>query len=143
MTLSERDKQIAKEYVGGDYPKSLGIKYNISERQVQRIVRAAGVIRTQSESYILAIKQGRKTYSRLPPHLKKKRKHITDKMRYFIFQRDKFRCVLCGATAKECLRLEVDHIDENPTHNEELNLRILCNRCNCGKSFVLSDKTLS
>ena len=128
-----RDKHIVDEYKAGKHASYLASKYGISTRQVQRIVKKHGAIRTVSESYKLAIQQGRMTYHRIPEHLKKKRVRVSDTMRFYILKRDNYRCVVCGGTAREGLRLEVDHIDEDATNNEEYNLQTLCNRCNKGK----------
>ena len=61
---------------------------------------------------------------------------MTDSLRYDIMKRDNFRCVLCGRTAKEGVKLHVDHIV--PVAKGGLtvpdNLRTLCDQCNLGKS---------
>lgn len=61
---------------------------------------------------------------------------MTDSLRYDIMKRDNFRCVLCGRTAKEGVKLHVDHI--LPVAKGGLtvpdNLRTLCDQCNLGKS---------
>ena len=61
---------------------------------------------------------------------------MTDSLRYDIMKRDGFRCVLCGRTAKEGVKLHVDHII--PVAKGGLtvpdNLRTLCDQCNLGKS---------
>lgn len=106
----------------------------ITPRQVQRIVKNNGASRSQSESFKIAIARGRMTYNRKPEHLKVKRKTISHKMRYFILNRDNFRCVKCGNTAQDGYRLEIDHIDNIPTHNTSDNLQTLCNLCNMGKA---------
>ena len=61
---------------------------------------------------------------------------MTDSLRYDIMKRDNFRCVLCGRTAREGVKLHVDHIV--PVAKGGLtvpdNLRTLCDQCNLGKS---------
>ncbi len=61
---------------------------------------------------------------------------MTDSLRYDIMKRDNFRCVLCGRTAREGVKLHVDHI--LPVAKGGLtvpdNLRTLCDQCNLGKS---------
>lgn len=106
----------------------------ITIRQVQRIVKKAGVIRTISESFKLAIEHGRMTYYRKPDYLKVKRKTLSHKMRYAVLTRDNYRCVKCGNTAKDNVRIEIDHIDDNPSNNVIDNLQTLCQLCNYGKS---------
>lgn len=108
--------------------------FGISVRQMQRILAKMGVTRSTGDAFRLAVKKGRVKYHRIPDHLKKQRKHITAKLRYQILKRDNFKCVLCGVTAQECRRLEVDHINENATDNNPSNLQTLCDRCNSGKT---------
>jgi hypothetical protein len=64
-------------------------------------------------------------------------------LRYRILCRDKFRCVICGASpAKNVgVELHVDHIHpwSRGGQNVEGNLRILCCRCNLGKGVKLED----
>ena len=66
------------------------------------------------------------------------RRKVTAPVRYAVFNRDDFRCVLCGAdaaTEKE-IRLHVDHIFPVSKGGKTTmdNLRTLCSRCNIGKS---------
>jgi hypothetical protein len=66
---------------------------------------------------------------------KKEREILTLKLRYEIFKRDNFKCVLCGITGKE-ERLEIDHIVPISEGGKTIksNLRTLCFKCNRGKS---------
>ena len=60
---------------------------------------------------------------------------MTDKLRYQVLCRDGHRCVLCGASAKDGVKLHVDHIIpvSKGGKTELSNLRTLCERCNLGK----------
>lgn len=60
---------------------------------------------------------------------------MTNSLRYDVLKRDKFRCVICGATAQDGVKLHVDHIfPVSKGGKTELdNLRTLCERCNRGK----------
>lgn len=60
---------------------------------------------------------------------------MTDSLRYDILKRDGFRCVLCGASAKDGVKLHVDHIFpvSKGGKTEPDNLRTLCESCNRGK----------
>ena len=75
------------------------------------------------------------------------RKAISQKIRYEVFKRDKFRCQYCGKTTNnsEDVKLQVDHIVpvfEGGT-NELLNLITSCFECNIGKGKrKLSDDTV-
>lgn len=61
---------------------------------------------------------------------------MTNSLRYEVMRRDGFRCVLCGASAKDGARLHVDHIYPVSKGGKTVmnNLRTLCDRCNLGKS---------
>ena len=66
--------------------------------------------------------------------MKKERGILTLKLRYQIFKRDNFKCVLCGVTA-ETTKLEIDHIIPISKGGKTIksNLRTLCFNCNRGK----------
>jgi len=64
-----------------------------------------------------------------------KRKAINEKVRYQVFSRDAFRCRACGRSAKDGVKLNVDHatpVDWGGT-NDISNLITLCDECNRGK----------
>jgi uncharacterized protein YozE (UPF0346 family) len=56
-------------------------------------------------------------------------------LRFDVFRRDDYRCQICGATASDGVRLEVDHKDPvaNGGGDEMKNLWTLCFSCNRGK----------
>ena len=60
---------------------------------------------------------------------------MTASLRYDILKRDKGRCVLCGASAEDGVKLHVDHIlpVSKGGKTTPSNLRTLCDRCNLGK----------
>lgn len=64
-------------------------------------------------------------------------------LRYLVLVRDKFRCVICGASpAKDgTVELHVDHIFpwSRGGQNTEENLRTLCFKCNLGKGDKVED----
>lgn len=78
----------------------------------------------------------KKTYSELAAT---ERGEMSDSLRYDILSRDQFRCTICGASAKEGVRLHVDHIVPISKGGKTIpgNLRTLCERCNVGKSNKL------
>ena len=65
----------------------------------------------------------------------RERQLITPGLRYDILQRDNFRCQICGRTAQDGVKLEVDH--KKPIakggRTEPDNLWTLCQDCNRGK----------
>lgn len=127
----ERNDTLVKKYMSGNVKvESLAIEYGISTRAIQRIAKEYGVVRTVSEANKNSAKL--KNYYRKPEHLKVKRKCLSNKLRYTLFEAHPY-CKMCGLTVKEGIRLEVDHIDNNPQNNELVNLQVLCNICNSGK----------
>lgn len=71
-----------------------------------------------------------------------KRKYISKKIRFEIFNRDGFTCHYCGAHPPESI-LQIDHIipvSKGGTNDPE-NLITSCQSCNIGKGANLLDKT--
>ena len=66
---------------------------------------------------------------------KHQRSLITEKIRYDVLKRDHFRCVLCGRSAEDGIKLHVDHIKPISKGGTSAmqNLRTLCEECNRGK----------
>jgi 5-methylcytosine-specific restriction endonuclease McrA len=133
--LNYKHPEIAEKYKQGSNATDLATEYGLTIRQIQRICAKFGVSRTISESYRLAIKEGRMVYYKRPEHLKIKRKRLDDKQRYHILGRDKSTCKMCGRKARDGERMEVDHIDNDFNNNVDSNLQILCQACNRGKTY--------
>jgi 5-methylcytosine-specific restriction endonuclease McrA len=78
-------------------------------------------------------KLDRYTYEQLA---KVERFDVSDSLRYNIMARDKFRCVICGASSVDGVQLHIDHIIPISKGGKSVpdNLRTLCERCNIGKS---------
>lgn len=66
---------------------------------------------------------------------------ISNKLRYQVLKRDKFKCCACGASpAKDSsVELHIDHIVPWSKGGETTmeNLQTLCSKCNLGKSDLL------
>lgn len=64
---------------------------------------------------------------------------MTDTIRYLVLEMGGGRCVLCGRSVADVVKLEVDHFipcsKEGKT--EISNLRVLCEQCNRGKSDIV------
>lgn len=139
--LTERQRHTKQLHMGvialyktGEYTtEQIARNYSISPRQVQRIAKQYGVIRTLAEGNRTAAPH--KHYHKLPKELKVQRKHLTRKKRYSVISGHPY-CVNCGMRPDDGARLEVDHIDNNPTNNEDSNLQVLCQPCNIGKSHL-------
>lgn len=65
------------------------------------------------------------------------RKHakVTQKMRYDVLHRDGFRCVKCGRSKEDGVKLHVDHIKpvSRGGKSKMSNLQTLCEDCNMDK----------
>lgn len=105
----------------------------VSSRQIQRYVKQAGVSRNAKEAFNLAMQKGRVVFVRKSYKDRVRRTAIPPKTRFTIMERDQFRCVLCGISAKDGGKLEIDHIDYDPTNHVHENLRVLCYDCNIGR----------
>lgn len=67
---------------------------------------------------------------------KRERQVMNSSIRYNVFKRDNYTCQICGATAKDGAKLQVDHIIPVSKGGKTVmsNLQTLCDRCNMGKS---------
>lgn len=67
--------------------------------------------------------------------MERKRKNISARVRWNVFQRDDFRCVYCGAAKKDGAVLVVDHGDpfSRGGADDESNYVTACKPCNDGK----------
>ena len=68
--------------------------------------------------------------------INQERKIMNDYIRYNVLKRDNFSCQICGITAKDGSKLQVDHIIPVSKGGKTVmsNLQTLCERCNIGKS---------
>ena len=81
-----------------------------------------------SFTFLGVIKKGEPSEKRFNKH------SLPVKLRYDILRRDNFKCVLCGSSSKDGIRLEVHHkipVNEGGSDSEE-NLQTLCNLCHYG-----------
>jgi 5-methylcytosine-specific restriction endonuclease McrA len=63
-------------------------------------------------------------------------------MRYKVLKRDNFKCVACGRTVEDGIKLHIDHKIPYSLGGltEFSNLQTLCNECNISKSNKFIDK---
>lgn len=137
MNKQQRDRAIKQLYISGKYTTEYIAKtYGITSRQVQRIALNGGYVRTQAEANKLIAPL--KNYRTIPIELRVKRKQLSNKLRYELISKQPY-CLICGMRPSTGARLEVDHIDNNPSNNELSNLQVLCTLCNKGKSHSNRD----
>lgn len=72
---------------------------------------------------------------------KQERKIMNYDIRYNVLKRDNYSCQICGATAKDGAKLQVDHIIPISKGGKTVmsNLQTLCEQCNIGKSNKTDD----
>lgn len=127
--FSKRNEAILKDYKALEMTvEKIAKKYDMTPRTIQRIVRSLGFIRTVSEANKASAKFKNYEALRIPDELKSKRKSIPSKLRYELLLKYK-ECVVC----KNDYKLQIDHIDGNPSNNDATNLQVLCTLCNQGK----------
>jgi len=70
------------------------------------------------------------------------RQPITPKQRFKILQRDDFKCVYCGSSGQDDVKLEIDHIKPvaEGGGNDSINLVTSCRDCNIGKGKNLLEE---
>jgi uncharacterized protein YozE (UPF0346 family) len=125
----EYDKLASRPLLGITYDnlKDLAVKKEVSELDAKEIVEQLqlwGIIPGTPEEYDLnAAISGKYT-----------RRGMSNSKRYDVLRRDKFQCVLCGASGNDA-NLEVDHIVPITRGGTDKigNLRCLCFKCNRGK----------
>lgn len=73
------------------------------------------------------------------------RKLMSPSLRYDILKRDGFKCVICGSTSEDGIKLHVDHITPVSKGGKTVpeNLRTLCDSCNLGKSDKYDENGLN
>jgi len=116
---------------------------NVVIKLKQKLSYARDVIKAQESQKTIDEKLSIKGFTYLPENEKPsdlwmydERRKLTAGLRFIIFQRDNFKCKLCGASGVESkVRLEVDHIIPISKwgRTEELNLQTICRECNIGK----------
>jgi 5-methylcytosine-specific restriction endonuclease McrA len=133
-SILDKHKGIVALYKSGKFTsEQIAINYNITPKTVQRVAKKYGAIRTLAESNKLMAKH--KNYKHIPTEYKVRRKHLTNKLRYSIINKQPY-CTNCGMKPSEGVRLEVDHINNNSADNNLSNLQVLCQLCNTGKSHL-------
>lgn len=125
----EQYKQIIKLYELNEATVwDIANRFGVSARQIERIAKNAGVVRTIAEANKASAHL--KDYS--PARVGRKRCFVPLQVRYDMLA-DHPYCSICGKTADDNVRLEIDHKDENNSNNDLDNLWVLCDMCNKGK----------
>ncbi|MGD9733107.1 MAG: YozE family protein [Desulfamplus sp.] len=115
-----------------DELKKLAVKYELSEYQT------AVLFESLKLWGILPINSCTSTTTHGTVNV---RRSISNSKRYDVLKRDRFQCVLCGASGNEA-RLEIDHIIPVSRGGTDAisNLQCLCFKCNRGKHAKTDSK---
>lgn len=96
-----------------------------------------------SESPPSVPRVSRRVRSKAQPAENSRRRDITLGLRYDVLRRDRFRCVICGASpaSRVGCELHVDHITPVREGGKTIleNLRTLCSECNVGKGAKIDE----
>lgn len=113
-----------------------GNHYSIFVLHLTGLGACDGALRGLEEAY----EEWLKTHAEPKPSkparaLRVAKQNYTLSLRFNVFKRDSYRCQICGVSAKDGARLEVDHVypvSRGGTDDPE-NLQTLCFECNRGK----------
>lgn len=110
--------------------------YYVNSRGVEVCTKNAYFSPDELEYIIYNVKQQKKSTDDFERSKQQERSAMTPSLRYKVLKRDGFRCVICGATARDGVKLHVDHIRPIAKGGKTVmeNLRTLCETCNRGKS---------
>lgn len=102
-------------------------------QEIERVRKAEQVRKKREAEAERLLKESQMSEQRR--YIAQERRKMNDSIRYDVLIRDGRRCVLCGATARDGVKLHVDHIIPlaKGGKTEMSNLRTLCERCNMGK----------
>lgn len=114
--------------------EALANKYNVTPRTIQRLVKKHGLSRTVAEANKAIAHLKDYSSNRLTDDQKVKRISIKRTTRYAMIANHPY-CATCGSKPSDGIRLEIDHIDNNPSNNTPINLQVLCMYCNQGKKI--------
>ena len=109
------------------------MKANTSLRIIEKELEVIHKWRTEPLQVIGTLPGGKEE---ITIGLQFRRGNISLSLRFAVLQRDKSRCVLCGASASTGATLEIDHVIPISKGGDDSinNLQTLCYECNRGKS---------
>lgn len=140
MKESEREESLAQIRIVEGYLESRRREQSEREDRKKAIEEERLLERHEKrEAEQAELRRAAPPYKASPAFREKQRRLVTKALRYQVLQRDGFRCVLCGASAADGVRLHVDHVVpvSRGGKTEMGNLRTLCEACNLGKGARL------
>lgn len=120
--------------------KDIAKEAGVSTRTVERWAAKVGILRDTRLAQGMTAKY--RDYGAISEKQKigvNKRKAIPSSLRYLLLETYPY-CMLCGATPEHGVRLEIDHINNDPSDNRMENLQVLCHKCNMGKFHAYRDE---
>lgn len=129
MKVEERNKKIIEEYLSGKvFTQAIAKKYRLTSRQVQRIVKEAGVSKTLAERNREVAPF--KSYSEflLPPIIKEYRKYLSQDTRQMYLSANP-QCEECKILRGHGVRMEVTFRNPKNFDSVVTNLKTLCRKC--------------
>lgn len=129
MTIEERNKNIIEDYLSSKmFTQAIAKKYKITSRQVQRIVKWAGVAKTLAERNKEMAPFKNYSEKKLPKKITEYRKFISQDMRYIYLQNNP-SCSVCGIFRGFGTRMEIIIKNMKESPNNPMNLKTMCRRC--------------
>lgn len=113
--------------------KEIAAMSGVTARTVERWAAKAGIVRELQTAQSMSARY--RDYVSVSSKQKlniNKRKPIRRAVRLLLLETYPY-CMQCGATPEQGVRLEIDHINNDPSDNRMENLQVLCRSCNMGK----------
>ena len=121
---------------GHFYPEQLEIDgYNYTQGGIDYLSKYISILKNEFPERVLFLDTG-DLFQGGTESILSDGEIMTDSLRYEVLKRDGYRCKICGVSANEGARLEVDHIIPISKGGKTVidNLQTLCMSCNRGKS---------
>lgn len=132
LTTREKNDAMA-HYLAYDMSiKDIAKKYGVTTRTIQRWAGDMGIVRELRTAQSLSSLY--RDYASVSRKLKLGivRTPLPAGVRARMLEEHPY-CAMCGATTADGVRLEIDHIDNDPSNHDPDNLQVLCSHCNIGK----------
>lgn len=113
--------------------KEIAAMSGVTARTVERWAAKAGIVRELQTAQSMSARY--RDYVSVSSKQKlniNKRKPIRPAVRSLLLETYPY-CMQCGITPEQGVRLEIDHINNDPSDNRMENLQVLCRSCNMGK----------
>ncbi len=120
--------------------KEIAAMSGVTTRTVERWATKAGIVRELKTAQSMSARY--RDYASVSSKQKlniNQRKPVRSAVRFLLLETYPY-CMLCGATPEQGVRLEIDHINNDPSDNRMENLQVLCHSCNIGKFHAYRER---